>query len=150
MFLAVSCNQSRIGTDLFETARDDAKCFDTALLLQDSAQMGKLSGVTYAKGICHNGSVALDGEKSFFTPAVIVNQVDLRAMYASFVFRDQSSLYIQNEQDQRIKIGELDTSFGQAAIKLSSDIKIQVALEQDELGKLVPVLILEMHESSRI
>lgn len=150
IFIAVGCNQTELGTDLFEVTRDDAKCFETALLLQDAQQAGRLDGVTYAKGICYDGSVALDDQKSFYAQAVIINEIDTKSMYASYLFRDQNGFYIKNERGVAKRIGSLDTSFGQAAIKLAGSVKKQVALESDEQGNLVPVLILEIHSSSRI
>lgn len=141
LLVAVSCNQRDLTSEFFSGPSDDAKCFDWAILVPDADQVGVIQSLTYAKGLCYNNSPALDATRSFTTPAVIVNRAGY--MFASFVRRKDKNFFISDEQGQYSKIGELDTSFGQAAIRLAPSFKVQIARELDHNGQYAPVMILE-------
>lgn len=148
LLVAVSCNQTDLTSDFFEN--DQSTCFDTALLLSNSSDMGKLPGITYGKGICYKGSVALDNKESFYTEAVVVNHLSSKKMYASYIFRNANGLFVKDEQGLSTKIGEIDYSIAEVAIKLLPQIKTQVVWEENANGIREQVLILELNGPSQI
>ena len=71
-------------------------------------------------------------------------------MYASYIFRNANGLFVKDEQGLSTKIGEIDYSIAEVAIKLLPQIKTQVVWEENANGIREQVLILELNGPSQI